>query len=250
MKQCLNCNQTYTDDLLFCLSDGTPLTDLLDDNEQQTVIRNVPANAALKAPDNSGRLFKYISAALAVLLVMVLLIGAAAFLILWSGSSSSSNVPPRNEAVVTNSTPIKTINTPDLVNTDQSALKDKEEELERERRRLADERKKLEADKRLQNETIEPDQPRFTDQGTARITFRRGSVGESVSGTVGRSRSYVLRTVAGQYLSASVRSAGGCVVFSGGSASTGFTTGNGDARLTVENTCNTPSNFSMSVTVR
>ncbi|MEQ1604490.1 MAG: hypothetical protein ABL999_06440 [Pyrinomonadaceae bacterium] len=252
MKRCATCNQTYTDDLMFCLSDGTPLANLIEEVEQQTVIRPMPAVETLKSADSSGSIFKYIAAALGLLLILVLIGGAGMAWILWPRNGATpANSPAKNDLVNAAASPVPSpFRTSDNLNTNQSNLKDKEEALERERRRLADERKKLEDDKRLQTEKTELEPPRFNDPGTARISFRRGSVGETVSGTVGRSRSYVLRTLAGQYLSASIRSAGGCVVFSGGSSSTGFTTGSGDTRLTVENNCDRPSTFSMSLTVR
>jgi len=249
MKQCTTCRQTYSDDMLFCLSDGTPLVALLDEAEQPTVVRSTPTIPTAKSTDGSGSMFKYIAAALGALLILVLIGGVAAVWFLWPRSGTTeANTSAKNDAAATSPTPFAA--TPDSRNADRSDLKKKEEELERESRRIADERKKLEEDKRQKAETVEPDLPQFKDPGPARISFRRGSVGETVSGTVGRSRSYVLRTLPGQYLSASIRSAGGCVVFSGGSANTGFTTGAGDTRLNVQNTCDKPSTFSMSVSVR
>jgi len=239
---------------MFCLSDGTPLVGLNDEVEQQTVIRSTSADRVVKPDDSSGSIFKYISVALASLLVLVLIGGIGAVWILWP-RPPVANIPPKNDLLSNASSPVPT-STRDVytsnenLNSNRIDLNTKEKELELERRRLADERKKLEDDKRPETETVTPDRPRYVDPGTARINFRRGSVGETVSGTVGRSRSYVLRTLPGQYLSASIRSAGGCVIFSGGSSNTGFTTGGGDARLTVQNTCDQPSNFSLSVTVR
>ena len=254
MKRCGKCNQTYGDDMMFCLSDGTPLGMMIDDVEQQTVVRpsiaTVVTPVAATAPA-SGSGAKYFAAGTAFLLLFGFLILVAAAIIFWPRGTAPSNANVANLAVSASPTPMRTIDPPS--NTDRADLKEREDELERERKKLADERKKLEDERRKNADDQTPDPPtppRFNDPGTERISFRRGSVGATVSGTVGRQRSYVLRTGFGQYLSADVSSAGGCVVFSGGSASTGFTTGRGDTRLTVINNCNQPANYRMSVTVR
>ncbi len=232
MKRCATCNKTYTDDLMFCLSDGTPLIGLRDDFEQPTAIRPSPVGG-------SSSVFKYLAAALASLLVLVVIAAAALAWILWSRNGSTANAPANTSVVTAPNTGS------DNPNANRTQLKEQEEELERERRRLADERKKLDDDKRLQTEP-----QRFTDPRTARISFRRGAVGETVSGKVSRSRSYVLRTLAGQYLSASVRSDGACVVFDSGSTTTEFTTGRGDTYLTLQNNCDNPTSFTISLSVR
>ena len=95
-----------------------------------------------------------------------------------------------------------------------------------------------------------PEPPRFNDPGTTRISFRRGSIGETVSGTIGRQRSFVLRTLAGQYLSASVRSTDGCVTFTDGGSTTGYPTGLGDSYLYLRNNCAGAVRFRLFVTVR
>ena len=253
MKRCGSCNQTYGDDMMFCLSDGTPLGVMLNDIEQQTVVRPSIATVAAPAPITaaSGSNAKYFAAGTAFLLLFGFIVLASAALIFWPrGSSVPTNANIANIATSPVPTPARTVEPP--ANSDRTTLKDLEDELERERKKLADERKKLEDEKRknTDDEPEPPPPPRFNDPGTARISFRRGSIGETVSGTVVRSRSYVLRTMSGQYLTANLRSGGNCAVFSGGSSSTGFTTGNGDARLTVTNNCDRPASFSMSVTVR
>jgi hypothetical protein len=93
----------------------------------------------------------------------------------------------------------------------------------------------------------EPEMPRHS---TSRIRFGRGKVSQTVSGRIGESRSYLLYTLDGQSLSATVRSPGGCVTFAGGGTSTGFTTSTGDQSLRLENNCGRPAAFSMTVRVQ
>jgi|GEM_PF-2607936 len=85
---------------------------------------------------------------------------------------------------------------------------------------------------------------------SARISFRRGNVGETISGVIGHSKSYILRAKSGQSLSATVTSANGCVAFDTGSTANNFTTAAGDNRVTVINNCTSQSPFSVSVEIR
>lgn len=252
MKRCGSCNQTYGDDMMFCLSDGTPLGVMLDDVEQQTVVRPSIATVVAPAPITaaSGSNAKYFVAGTAFLMIFGFIALAAAALIFWPRGSVPTNSNVSSIATTPIPTPARTVEPP--ANIDRADLKNIEDELERERKKLADERKKLEDDKRKNTgEPPEPPlQPRFNDSGTARISFRRGSVGETVSGTVGRARSYVLRTGFGQYLSADVSSGGGCVVFSNGARNISFTTSRGDTYLNVRNNCDRPATYRINVTVR
>ena len=132
----------------------------------------------------------------------------------------------------------------------KAELKEKQDSLEKEKQRMEEERKKLEEKKN--NPPSTPEKPTvnsYPPQPTARINFSRGSVSQTVAGSVGSERSFVLAARSGQYLSASV-SGGGCVTFRGGSSSAGFTTSSGDNRLTLVNNCNTESSFSLTVAIR
>lgn len=252
MKRCSSCDQTYDDDMMYCLSDGTPLGVVISDVEQPTVahpsIATVVAPSPAKGASGSGA--KYFVAGTAFLLVFGFLVLASAALIFWPRGGAPGNSNLINAPNSPLPTPTRAVEPP--MNVDLTSLKDLEDELARERKKLADERKKLEDEKRKNDEKpadpLSP--PSFDDPGTARISFRRGSIGETVSGTVGRSRSYVLRTGFGQYLSADVSSGGGCVVFSNGSRNISFTTSRGDTYLNIRNNCDKPTNFSISVTVR
>ncbi len=65
-----------------------------------------------------------------------------------------------------------------------------------------------------------------------RIRFARGRTSTTVSGKmVYGERSYVLGARYGQYVSANVSSRNGCVRFSNGSTSTGYTTNSGNNYL-------------------
>lgn len=256
MKRCPQCNHVYTDDLSFCLSDGTPLLALLEDQDQATVVRS--ANRGAAAATSGGGLWLKVLAVLAVLFFgFVVLAGIAAW-VFWPRSTdtntntgNNSNRASPTPTLSPTSTPVPSPTRTIAVNTDSNAddLKRQQDELDRERKRLEDERRRLEEEKQKPPATPRPP-PRFNDPGTTRITFRRGSVGATTTGTVGRQRSFVLRTLNGQYLSASVNSPGGCVTFSGGGSSTGFATRQGDSFLYLRNNCSDPARFSLSVTVR
>ncbi len=251
MKRCPRCSQIYTDDLSFCLSDGTPLIALLEEPEQATVVGSGRQKHAAQSTASSGLWLKLL-AGLAVLVFGFIALGGIALWVFWPrdivvvpGNGNISNVstptPIPTSTRTPTPTPVPTATRDDTIDTER-------EKLDQERKRLEEERRRLEEEKRKPPVTPEP--PRFNDPGTTRIAFRRGSVGETVSGTVGRQRSYVLRTMAGQYLSASVRSPGGCVTFSDGGSSTGYSTRSADSFLYLRNNCGEPSRFSMSVTVR
>ncbi len=85
-----------------------------------------------------------------------------------------------------------------------------------------------------------------------RIRFARGRTSTSVSGTIGSigERDYVLRAFAGQYLSATVSSRGGCIKFSTISTSQAYTTDDGDNYLKLMNMCRRSASFTMTVSIR
>ena len=248
---------------MFCLSDGSSLVFIPDQAEEQTVVRT--ARPAAPATRGVSPLFKYLTFGL-LLLFLFFVFGVTAIWFLWprrdpdiskNGAQSSpspvATATPRNLSNVADPTPYRTPvvtnGGPTIVSDQEEKLRQQREAIEKERQRLADERRKLQ-DERDRVPDTTPVTPAFVDPGTTRITFRRGSVGETVLGTIGSSRSFVLRTLGGQYLSANIRSAGGCVVFTNGATSTGFTTGFGDTYLYLRNSCGGPARFSMTVVVR
>ena len=263
MKRCPRCSQVYSDEMAFCLADGTPLAPGSDEPEEPTVVRSSRSTSPTPAVAGPGfgSIIKYLAAGV-LLLIILLVLGAAFLWIFWPRDRTiiaANNISTTNsDAVTPTRTPISTPTSTPFVPVRETPIRDdrkndletQQAELERERQRLAEERRRLEEQKQNSLGTTRTVPPSFVDPGTTRITFRRGSVGETVSGTIGNSRSFVLRTLGGQYLSATVRSAGGCVVFSGGGANTGFVTGSGDSYLYLRNTCGSPARFSLTVVVR
>ena len=250
MKTCPTCHRTYSDDTLaFCLDDGSPLSSY--DSGATRIIpagRVVPdatmasispqpqqprgqtfSSTAITTNDRKTNPLLYVIIALLVLIAGG---GLVALLIFGRSSSMKSNV----ENVAAN-------NQPDSVRQKQD-LENQQAELDRERQRLEDERKKLESQKTKPVETTAP-----SVDSTARISFRRGSVEETISGVVARSKSYVLKAKAGQNLSATVTS-NGCVVFNTTSSSMNFVTANGDNWITVVNNCGAQTPFNLTVYIR
>ena len=170
-----------------------------------------------------------------ILALLALIAGGGLVALLLFARSSKTNNQVANVAAN---------NQPDSVRQQQQDLLNQQTELDRERQRLEDERKKLELQKTKPVETTAPsvDSP-------ARISFRRGSVQETISGVVTHSKSYVLKAKGGQYLSASVTS-NGCAVFTTGSTSMNFVTASGDNWITVVNNCGGQATFNLTVDIR
>lgn len=251
MKTCPTCYRSYSDDTLaFCLDDGTPLS--VENSEATRIIPPGsvlpdPTMVSLAPPPQHPRGPTFSSKAITannrktnpllyVIIALLALIaggGLVTLLIFGRGLTSrneTANVPANSQ--------------PDSLRQDKQDLQNQQAELERERQRLEDERKKLESQKTKPVETTAP-----SVDSTARITFRRGSVQETISGVVARSKSYVLKAKAGQYLSATVTS-NGCVVFNTSSTSMNFVTAKGDNWITVVNNCGTQTPFNLTVDIR
>lgn len=245
MKRCTKCNQVYADDNLnFCLTDGASLLATYDSEPTLVLSQpsfNTPPPIGLpvqpQRPSRQGvsPIFAYLAVGL-----LALVVGGA--LVLWLKSDSSTLPIAKNEAANTSSNKEQ-----DLLSQQKANLQDEQEALEKEKQKLEDERKKLEAQK---TKPVETATHTSVDQPTARINFRPGSVQETISGVVATKRNYVLRATSGQYLSASVNSGNGCVVFSGGSTSTSYTTTKGDNRLSLVNTCSGQASFKLTVYIR
>ena len=84
-----------------------------------------------------------------------------------------------------------------------------------------------------------------------RIRFAKGRTSATVSGSIagGGRRSYVLGARNGQYLSGNVSSRNGCVKFTEGSTSVGFTTESGDNTVSIINYCSRTTSFTMTVSI-
>jgi hypothetical protein len=247
MKRCPQCQQTFLDENLYCLSDGTLLVPVFDAPEETTVITTSPFTPQSSQPVRQGvsSMFAYLSTAL-----LALVVGGA--VVLWVKSDSNVSPYAKNEVALTNSNAIELSpnKNQDLLSQQKANLQNEQESLEKEKQKLADERKKLEAQKNKSNEPMIYNQTSPQNYPTARIKFRRGSVEETISGNIGSERSFVLNTLSGQYLSASVSSGNDCVVFANGSTNTSNTTSKGDSYLRLKNNCGGGTNFNLTVYVR
>ncbi len=241
MKRCPQCQQTFSDENSYCLFDGTPL--IFDAPEELTVIRPSPFVQQPLQPTRQGvsPMFAYLAIGL-----LALVVGGA--VIFWIKSESNVSSTAKNEVpnIISNSIEPKSNKEQDRLSEQKTNLQEEQALLEKEKQKLADERKKLEARKNNPVETT------FTSvsQPMARINFRKGSVQETISGSVASERSFVLRAKSGQYLSASVNSGNGCVVSGNGSTSINSTTIKGDNRLTLVNNCGGQTSFSLTVYIR
>src|SRR5256885_10542496 len=84
-----------------------------------------------------------------------------------------------------------------------------------------------------------------------RIRFARGRAWASVSSVLrpGATKWYVLGARRGQQFSGNVSSRNGCVKFTEGSTSMGFTTDIGDNRISVTNYCRGTTSYTMTVSI-
>jgi len=249
MKMCPQCGRMYADDLTFCLQDGSVLAPEPPEaaGEEPTVVRaprrTEPAVAQPRPASSGAGWLKWAIPAV-LLLIVAAVVAIAAVLLLRpmlvpstneqaavpANTNSRQQRPAENRPAFPTSSPTPT-STPARTATPARNVEPSEN--------------------RNSDVSVDPDggEP-FTDPGPARVTFRRGSVGETVAGRIAEERSFLLYTMAGQSLSARVRSAGNCVEFADGGTSTGFSTSQGDSRVTIVNNCDRPARFTLSITVR
>jgi len=214
--------------------DGTPLTTEFDE-ERSTVIREPRVTAQANV---QSRKFPLVSC-LVIALLALIAVGVAIGIVFLVRNSSKG---PANQANVSSNADPNTVNKP------ASNLQDQQAEIERQKQELANERKKLDDQKKISPANVSV--PAAVDPPTSRITFHRGSIEETVTGSVVKKRTYVLRTLSGQALSAGIRAGGNCVVFSNGSSSESYITSQGDSSLVVVNNCSSPAKFNLTVSVR
>jgi len=254
VKQCPVCSRTYFDDSLsYCLADGTLLTEAADPAEtatfarpaeEPTVVRDRPGTAVPVAAKSSGGMKVAIAGLVGVVLLLFLVV-VVLLAVMWirgRQDTSNSNSNANQVALLPGASPTSNSyrSTPVPAPTSSAVSTP-----------LSPPPTPVSTPPPDQRITDIPGQARnFKDPGTSRLKFRSGSVGETFRGTVSRQRSFVLRTLYGQYLTASIRSNGACVIFRQASTEIAFTTSQGDTSLTVVNTCAGPQEFTMSVTVR
>ena len=246
MKRCPQCQQTFLDEYSYCLSDRTPLVPLADAPEEATVVTASPLGASPR-PKGAGvnPLFAYLSIAL-----LALVAGGAGVYWMTSGSGdspSSSNDIAATKPPVSEPNPVQSPAPPGSQKTDSlnpTVLATNQPQKPTPVNKPAD------TPKAEVSEPTRPEQAAPQNYLTARIKFRRGRVEETVSGTISSERGYVLYTLAGQQLSARIRSGGNCVVFRNGSTTTSYTTSSGDSYLRLKNNCGDAAQFGLTVQVR
>jgi hypothetical protein len=234
MKRCPTCGQQYTDDLDYCLNDGTPLirAGVVISYEPETA--TVVAQRAVPPPAVAKRSLPFYVWLLPILGVVL---GAMAMggLFLVSRLSKKDGA---NTAVLTN-----TSRTPSGANNTASPTVSPS---------ASASPTPTASPKATPQPTSTPDTPALKSYpATTRLKFARGSVSTGFSGDLNPngSRSLVLACMYGQRLSASVSSAGNCVSFSGGGTSYSTFTSGGDNYLRLSNRCTTVTNFRVSITI-
>jgi hypothetical protein len=171
MKKCLQCEQVYGDETNFCLSDGTTLVSVAGSftvpDETPTVFGNAPAptvysSTPLPTAQNNPQFIPPVASApppessksstLLIALVVgffALVVGGAVVGLVMYGLSKTDNT---NVANVSNSADKSNRNSSDGQksenNTNAQNLKQQQEKLERDKQKLEDERKALEAKKK------------------------------------------------------------------------------------------------------
>jgi cytoskeletal protein RodZ len=213
--------------------DGTPLQTEFDD-ERSTIVRE-PREA--KASSTS-RKFPLVGCSVVGLLALIA-IGVVIGVIFLIRDSSKGTTNQANTSSNVDS---------NVVNKQIVNLQEQQNEIEKQKQQLANEQKII--DNKKKSTPANVNAPAAADPPTARITFHRGSVEETISGSVVKRRGYVLRTLSGQSLSADLHSAGDCVVFSNGSSSESYITSQGDSSLAIINNCGSPASFTLTVSVR
>jgi hypothetical protein len=213
--------------------DGTPLRPEFED-EQSTLVRE-PSGSQ---PSNSlSSKLPLIGCSAVALLILLGLAAAGAYFFLIKDNPR----PSANQANMSNVDQ-------DAINKQMANLQQQQADIEKQKQQLANAQKKLEN----QNNNVAANviAPTSTDPPTTRITFHRGSVQETMAGNVIKKRVYVLRTLSGQFLYASVTSTGGCVLFSNGAAGVSYETNSGDSQLVIVNKCPSPASYKLTVSVQ
>lgn len=226
MKRCPQCQQTFSDEYSFCLSDGTPLDPGIAQAEIPTVVK---PRAAVRSRGRSALIF-----VLAALLSLSLGVTAAVLYYFW----------PRTTAVISN---MGTNNSQDNRGSNNSSPTP-ESTLTPTPTATPDRDNELPSPEPRGTPDDEP--PFEADPPPTRLTFERGRSQATVSGTVVRQRSYLLFASEGQDLDARLDSGEECVFFENGSSRVRYPTSQGDNVLIVINDCEVPTRFRLNVRIR
>ena len=226
MKSCPVCHRTFPDEYSFCLTDGTPLEDVGSLTEEPTVVRSETAKPIEKK--TRGRTI--VIFVLAALLSLSLGITAAVVYFFWP--RKTTNVTDNRETVAAAS-PTATV-TPAPTERPTSPTP------------------KPSASAQPSQSPDSGEQFAGSDPGTTRIAFRPGRVVETLSLMINDRRSFVLTARAGQALRAEIADdpPDYCVEFEDESPTVQYRTNAGENYLTVVNTCNHPSRFTLTVSIR
>jgi len=226
MKNCPKCGQSFLDEYLYCLSDGTPLVAQASPPEELTVIRK-PKREGMK----TSTVLLFILAG-----VLTLALGATigVLYVFWPRQTAVEQVQRNgaSERPAANQRQSQPTVTPEpTVQPERTPTPKKEDSPPPQR----------------------PSPPAPTDAGDpgpTRISFRAGRVSETLTGTVSNFRTYLLYAKDGQTLTASVRSDDDCATFDGGSTRISYPTGSGDNPIPLVNNCDGQARFTLTVSIR
>jgi hypothetical protein len=200
MKKCLQCDQVYGDDTNFCLSDGSTLVSVTGvsgaHGEAPTVFSGAPAPtsynnqpfivpnspAAQPAPAKSNTVLIALAVGFLALLVGGAVVGLAMYGIFYSGNGEPNNAATNNSNSAAKSN--QNADGQKSVNNDNLAwnLKQQQEKLDKDKQKLEDERKALEAKKKEASQT--PPTPPTTSARTASIIDPPSNIRAAPNGAV------------------------------------------------------------------
>ena len=228
MKTCPQCGKTYPDEYAFCLSDGAPLNAPAPVDEEPTVVRPHSRTSQRMAMSTillfilAGILTLALGATIAILYAFWPRLGAVEQAKTTEATPTATPTPNRPEPSPSPTAPPQRPAPPPTPEEDGTTLE----------------------------ETAPAVDAPTTDPGRTRITFGRGRIEETLSGSVSRNRSFVLYAKSGQNLTARVRSEEDCVQIDGESPRISYETNAGDNVINLVNTCDAPARFTMSVRIR
>jgi hypothetical protein len=236
MKQCPQCRNTYSDDNLFCLEDGTAL-EFFQPYESRSFSGDMPtavipsSSHSLEQPTAARQKQpNWLYPVVGILAALVIILG---FLLFYKFNSNERQ--PENSAVAAakenanRQTPTPAAPAPAGTPAPPSNAA---------------------PSNAAPFKTPAPVPVYLPAQ--SRVRFGKGKISANVTGLVppGASRSLVLACRPGQYLSASVSSPGGCVSFANGSANIEGSTTAGDNFLYIKNNCGGDGSFNMNIFIK
>lgn len=178
MKRCPKCNQDFSDDYSFCLSDGSSLLSSPSFNEIPTIVIPPPTQIA---PQQKGVNPAFIYAAVGFF--ALLLGGAVVAFVLYGLNNQNNPVPNTNYSpvnkTVQNENRKEVSNSDDEISKQKEDLQKREEKLRREKERLENEKKDLAA-----NKTIPPTTENTSTATMATVFAPPTNIRESPNGAI------------------------------------------------------------------